>query len=188
GLHRLRAERPKFGKETAASAVDKRPKPRQAALISVARGLRRGCLERDNRLDFGASMTDGGPVLTEQQKQYLEGFLAAAKNRGAGAPAMPAAATPQPTGPEAIHAAAQDRVTAAGGKLVPEELAKRTKPPFDMWGEMRANAAAKRFPKGTDVFLHKFHGLFYVAPAQDSFMLRLRLCGGLIDAHQLRGL
>ncbi|MBI3514464.1 MAG: hypothetical protein HY060_10435 [Proteobacteria bacterium] len=136
-------------------------------------------------------MTDGGPVLTEQQKQYLEGFLAGVKNRGAGDASAASALTPaetKPSGPEAIHIEAQDRAVAAGGKLVPEELAKRAKHPFDMWDEMRANAAAKRFPKGTDVFLHKFHGLFYVAPNQDAFMRRVRLPGGLIAAAQLRGL
>src|SRR5258708_2042701 len=133
-------------------------------------------------------MTDGGPVLTEQQKQYLEGFLTGVKNRGAGAPATPSAADSKPSGPDAIHIEAQNRVVAAGGKLVPEEAAKRAKHPFDMWDEIRANAAAKRFPKGTDVFLHKYHGLFYAAPNQDAFMLRLRLVGGLINAHQLRGL
>src|SRR5258706_3770479 len=133
-------------------------------------------------------MIDGGPPLTEEQKQYLEGFLAALKQRGASAPAPTATASATPSGPEAIHAAAQDRFVAAGRKLVPEETAKRTKHPFDMWDEIRANVEAKRFPKGTDVFLHKFHGLFYVAPAQSAFMIRLRLHGGIINAHQLRGL
>jgi ferredoxin-nitrite reductase len=88
----------------------------------------------------------------------------------------------------AIHYEAQDRVIAAGGKLVPEEIAKREKHPFDMWDEMAANAAAGRFPKGLDIFRHKFHGLFYVAPSQDAFMLRLRLPGGILFAHQARGL
>ena len=37
------------------------------------------------------------------------------------------------------------------GQLVPEELAKREKHPFDMWDEMLANAAAERFPKGLDI-------------------------------------
>src|SRR5690348_7319532 len=58
--------------------------------------------------------------------------------------------------------------------------------PFDMWDEMLANAAAGRFPKGTDIFLHKFHGLFYVAPNQDAFMLRLRLPGGIVSALRQR--
>src|SRR4029077_9033336 len=51
-----------------------------------------------------------------------------------------------------------------------------------------ANAASGRFPKGLDVFRHKFHGLFYVAPNQDAFMLRLRLPGGILSSHQARGL
>ena len=136
------------------------------------------------------------PSFTEDQKQYLEGFIAAiAKKRGIalpnGAAAQPAAAQvdAEPTNdPTAIHRIAQDRAIAAGGTLVPEELAKRAKNPFDMWDEMAANAAADRFPKSTDVFLHKFHGLFYVAPNQDSFMLRLRLPGGILSSHQAKGL
>ena len=134
---------------------------------------------------------------TEDQKQYLEGFITAlARKRGIGLPNSAAGAALASNGavaslpssePSAIHIAAQDRAVAAGGKLVPEELAKREKNPFDMWDEMTANAAAGRFPKGTDVFLHKFHGLFYVAPNQDAFMLRLRLPGGILSAHQAAG-
>src|SRR5437867_5008018 len=137
-------------------------------------------------------------AFTEDQKQYLEGFIAgiarksgmAVPNQAAeAAPASgPASAAPPPADPNAIHVAAQDRAVASGGKLVPEELAKREKHPFDMWDEMAANAAAGRFPKGLDVFRHKFHGLFYVAPNQDAFMLRLRLPGGIVSAHQARGL
>src|SRR5437763_12459025 len=136
---------------------------------------------------------------TEDQKQYLEGFIAGlAKKRGIALPngAAPPAPDPAATAsepapgndPTGIHRLAQDRALAAGRTLVPEEVAKRTKNPFDMWDEMAANAAAGRFPKGTDVFLHKFHGLFYVAANQDSFMLRLRLPGGILSAYQAQGL
>src|SRR6185437_4794788 len=90
--------------------------------------------------------------------------------------------------PKCIHRRAQERWVQSGGTLTPEEIAKRAKHPFDMWDEMLANAAAGRFPKGTDIFLHKFHGLFYVAPSQDAFMLRLRLPGGILSAHQANGL
>src|SRR5438067_3130559 len=139
------------------------------------------------------------PGFTEDQKQYLEGFIAGlAKKRGIALPngAAPPAPDPAATAsepasgndPTLIHRLAQDRAVAAGGMLVPEELAKRAKNPFDMWDEMAANAAANRFPKGTDVFLHKFHGLFYVAPNQDAFMLRLRLPGGILSADQATGL
>ena len=57
-----------------------------------------------------------------------------------------------------------------------------------MWDELRAGAAEGRFPKGIDVFRHKFFGLFYVAPAQDSFMCRLRIPNGVLQPHQMIGL
>ena len=139
-----------------------------------------------------------GPAFTDEQKQYLQGFFAGLISRcGAGsgdplvvAPPGPVTAPPITAGAPAtdIHRAAQDRFLAAGKQLVPEELAKRAKDPFDMWEEMRANVAAARFPKGTDVFLHKFHGLFYVAPAQNAFMCRLRMPNAILTAAQFRGL
>jgi ferredoxin-nitrite reductase len=132
---------------------------------------------------------------SDEQKQYLEGFIAAIANKrgialsgDASGPAAARGANPYPTDPMAIHYEAQDRAAAAGGKLVPEEVAKREKHPFDMWDEIAANAAAGRFPRGLDVFRHKFHGLFYVAPNQDAFMLRLRLPGGIVPAAQARGI
>ena len=144
-------------------------------------------------------MQDSG--FTEDQKQYLEGYIAAlVKKRSAPLPTVSSSlganaqasstqsAEIQLKDPAFIHIAAQDRWVEGGGKLVPEEVAKRAKHPFDMWDEMLANAAAGRFPKGTDIFLHKFHGLFYVAPNQDAFMLRLRLPGGIVSSHQAKGL
>ncbi|HZB91828.1 MAG TPA: NirA family protein, partial [Stellaceae bacterium] len=123
---------------------------------------------------------------TEEQKQYLEGFLGGvmARRAAVGVAAAPSAAP----GPADIRRAAQDRVIAAGGKLSPEEQGKREQEPLDLWDLMRENAAAGRFPKGLDVFRHKFHGLFYVAPAQNAFMCRLRMPNGILAAHQLRGL
>jgi ferredoxin-nitrite reductase len=138
------------------------------------------------------------PGFTDDQKQYLEGFIAgiatkramAAPNLAATSMPPPSAETtaPHPCDPTAIHLAAQHRAVAAGGTLVPEELAKRDKNPFDIWDDMAANAAAGKFPKGLDVFRHKFHGLFYVAPNQDAYMLRLRLPGGIVSAYQARGI
>jgi hypothetical protein len=59
------------------------------------------------------------PAFTEDQKQYLEGFIAAlARNRGmtlpngaatATQPAAEAAPSPRASAPSAIHIAAQDR-------------------------------------------------------------------------------
>jgi ferredoxin-nitrite reductase len=129
---------------------------------------------------------------SEDQKQYLEAFILGIAGRHGLSGTNPAASStvvnPYPADPMAIHYEAQDRAVASGGKLAAEEIAKREKHPFDIWDEIAANAATERFPKGLDVFRHKFHGLFYVAPNQDAFMLRLRLPGGILLAHQAEGL
>lgn len=131
-------------------------------------------------------------TFTEEQKQYLQGFVsgqAAARAAQGLSPLFPSAgaAAAGPAGPEAIHHRAQDRFLAAGKQLVAEEKAKRERNPLDRWDEIVKRAEAGQFPKGTDVFCSKFFGLFYVAPAQDSYMCRLRLPNGILTAHQMRG-
>jgi ferredoxin-nitrite reductase len=126
---------------------------------------------------------------SEEQKQYLQGLASGLAIAGLNkaAPAAAGAAADMLAGPERLHFEAQNRFTAAGRKLVAEEQAKRARHPLDRWDELRARARKGEYPKGTDVFLTKFHGLFYVAPAQDSYMLRLRIPCGILSAHQLRG-
>ncbi len=127
----------------------------------------------------------------DQQKQWLQGFVSGIEARKAAdkltgrAAAAPVA---QPIGPDALQYAAQDRAVAAGGKLVAEETAKRARHPLDRWDEVVGRAEARQFPKGIDVFLTKYQGLFYVAPAQDSFMCRLRIPNGILSAWQMRDL
>ena len=123
---------------------------------------------------------------TPQQQQYLQGFFSGLLARRGEAPSGAGASREEPASAHTIHLDAQDRTIAAGGKLV-AETAKRKKDPFQMWDEIQANAAAGRFPKGTDVFLTKFHGLFYVRRA-DSFMCRLRIPNGILNSFQMRGL
>ena len=128
---------------------------------------------------------------TEQQKRWLEGFTSGLAARKAGATAA-APPPPQPSlssmGPDALQHAAQDRTVAAGGKLVAEEKAKRQRHPLDRWDEVVERAERAEFPKGIEVFLTKYHGLFYVAPAENSFMCRLRIPNGILKAWQMRGL
>ncbi len=134
---------------------------------------------------------------TPEQQQYLQGFYAGCEAlRGAqGLPTFAATlgvapgskSDNCPADERDQHAAAQDKFLAAGKKLSIEEQAKRGKDPFQMWDEIRANAAADTFPKGNDVFLYKYHGLFFVAPAQNSFMVRMRFAGGMTNSHQFRG-
>ncbi|BCM94313.1 sulfite reductase [ferredoxin] [Abditibacteriota bacterium] len=132
-----------------------------------------------------------------EQKEYLSGFAAGAS--AFAAMNMPTfagtlAANGQPTaapvvvGPDALQLEAQAAQEKAGKKLVPEEKAKREKHPFDRWDQMVETAQKDQYPKGTDVLMWKYHGLFYVAPAQDSFMCRLRFYGGLMDSIQMRSL
>src|ERR1700704_580531 len=130
-----------------------------------------------------------------EQKRYLEGFVAglqiaktasgvAARN-GAG-PAAPAAA-PEPTGPDAPHWRAQDRVTKAGGKLVDQEKFKRELHPFDGYEKLKGQAATNEPPKPDDNFRWRFFGLFYCAPTQSTYMCRLRIPNGILKAAQFDG-
>jgi len=139
----------------------------------------------------------------EEQQNYLQGFMNGLKAAGEmqagaqpGIPAMQSGARPALAvsgtsalpGPDAVHHAAQDRFVAAGKKLVAEEIAKREAHPFDIYDRMKAEAKTQHFPKGVDVFRWKFHGLFYVAPAQDSFMCRLRIPNGTLTWTQFAGI
>ncbi len=123
---------------------------------------------------------------TPDQQEYLKGFMAGVEARRAvtGQPLAPVEGVADPADP---HRAAQDRAVAAGGKLTAEEEAKRRKHPLDRFDEVTVMAAEPRFPKGTDIFLSKFFGLFYAAPAQNAYMCRLRMPGGILNAHQFRG-
>ncbi|NMN57616.1 ferredoxin-nitrite reductase [Xanthobacter sp. SG618] len=131
-----------------------------------------------------------GADFTLDQKLYLEGFVSGAKAvqiaRGA-APAPSAAPVAETTGPDAASHRAMARTEAEGRKLTPEEKAKREELGLDAYDRMRAAAREGTFPKGPDVLRWKYHGLFYVAPAQDSFMCRMRIPGGILTHWQFRG-
>ena len=79
------------------------------------------------------------------------------------------------------------RTEAAGKKLANEEKAKRDDHPFEAYPRLKSEAEAGQFPKGVDNFRWRFHGLFYVAPAQDAFMCRLRIPNGILSHWQFSG-
>jgi ferredoxin-nitrite reductase len=127
------------------------------------------------------------------QKEYLRGFFAGAIDRGAQPVAGRAAAglfTGVPASAAVNHAeSAEETVHGTPvSELCREELWKHEQNPLDIWDKLIAHADENRAPAADDLFRFKFYGLFYVAPAQDSFMLRLRVPGGILSAHQLRGL
>jgi len=126
---------------------------------------------------------------SSEQKRYLEGFVAGlqiaktARAQGGGA----SAATAEPSGPDAAHLRAQDRVVKAGGKLSDQEKFKRELHPFDGYERLKAQAANDEYPKPPDNFRWRFFGLFYVAPNQNSYMCRLRVPNGILAHWQFAG-
>ena len=131
---------------------------------------------------------------SEQQKRYLEGLASglqvakASTSNSVGAAVENDYGAPIAESPDAVQVKAQNKFLQAGKKLCAEEKAKREHHPFDYWDQMVKNARDGVYPKGVDIFRYKFHGLFYVAPAQDSFMSRLRMPNGIINANQFKGI
>ncbi len=121
---------------------------------------------------------------TSDQKRYLEGFVSGIQAVRGATTAQPAPAPAKPTGPDAAHLAAQDAAVAAGKKLADQEKWKRTEHPFDAYARLKAQARAGAFPKPDDNFRWRYYGLFYVAPTQASYMLRLRIPNGICSHWQ----
>jgi ferredoxin-nitrite reductase len=130
-----------------------------------------------------------------EQKRYLEGFVsglqAARAARGLltgnGAAAIPGSGGAEPVGPDAVAIKAQDRFVGAGQKLSDPEKFKRELHPFDGYERLKAQAAANEPPKPADNFRWRFYGLFYVAPAQNAYMCRLRIPNGILKHWQFAG-
>ena len=129
---------------------------------------------------------------SEEQRRYLEGFVAGVQARRAAQGLKPLGSegggAAQPAGPDKDHLAAMARFEAVGKKLSPEEKAKRDEHPFDAYARLKSESAKGQFPKGLDNFRWRFHGLFYVAPAQNSFMCRMRIANGILSHWQFAGI
>ena len=73
------------------------------------------------------------------------------------------------------------------GDLCKEERWKYDEDPLDAWDRLLRHADENRIPDAENTYRFKTFGLFYVAPAQDSFMLRLRVPACELTATQLHG-
>src|SRR6201993_726523 len=126
-----------------------------------------------------------------EQKRYLEGLMTglqiARTLRPAAANGTALAATTGPSGANAWPLGAQDRATKAGGKLSDPEKFKRELHPFDAYERLKEQAAKNDAPKADDNFRWRFFGLFYCAPAQKSYMCRLRIPNGILNHWQFAG-
>ena len=132
-------------------------------------------------------------AFSAEQKEYLLGFFAGTMQRGVSPFVGHTASgllTDETASGSANHAEPIEETLHGTpvSDLCREELWKYEQNPLDIWEKLLAHADENRAPDAEDIFRFKFHGLFYVAPTQDSFMLRLRIPGGKITAHQMRGL
>jgi ferredoxin-nitrite reductase len=126
-----------------------------------------------------------------EQKRYLEGFVSgvqAGRTAQGLKPLGSGDAASEPMGPDAAHIKPQDAAKAQGKKLADQENWKREEHPFDAYARLKAQAEAGEYPKPQDNFRWRYHGLFYVAPAQNSYMCRLRIPNGILTHWQLNGL
>jgi ferredoxin-nitrite reductase len=122
------------------------------------------------------------------QKEFLQGFFAALAQRQLHAP--PAQSSDAAPAPGSLDA------TSIEPKIFGTPLSDATKQerwkyeehPLDSWDRLLAHADAEKFPDDENTFRFRYFGMFYVAPAQNSFMLRCRIPAGELTANQLSGL
>jgi ferredoxin-nitrite reductase len=124
---------------------------------------------------------------SSEQKRWLEGFVsgAAAARALKQQPAALTGAVDMPhSGPDAALWEAQDHA-AKNGKLADQEKWKRAAHPMDFYARLKTAARASEAPKPDDNFRWRYHGLFYAAPTQASFMCRLRIPNGILTHWQM---
>jgi ferredoxin-nitrite reductase len=140
---------------------------------------------------MATTVTQNPAEFSEEQKQYLQGFFAGVAQRGL-VPFVGHTAsgliTADPSSGVQNQAAEELWFGTPLEDLAKEERWKYEKNPLDVWDELLAHANEDKTPAPEEIYRFKFHGLFYVAPAQDAFMLRMRVPGSVLKTHQLRGL
>lgn len=130
---------------------------------------------------------------TPAQKEYLAGFMAGIGASGI-VPFVGQNANGQLTHAPAAavtgnHAAPEVRVHGTMlSDLGKEERWKYDENPLDAWDRLLKHADQDKVPDAEHTYRFKTHGLFYVAPAQDSFMIRLRIPACELNAVQLHGI
>lgn len=149
------------------------------------------------RPDLRSMRNDVLPDLgfTPEQKEYLQGFFAGLACRLPFAGHLQDGRITNLPAPGIVNRAAEPETSAGKAvygtpvsELCQQELWKLEQHGLDIWDKLIAHAASDKFPDQADTFRFRYHGLFYVAPAQDSFMLRCRVPAGELTGAQLCGL
>lgn len=127
-----------------------------------------------------------------EQKEFLQGFFAGAAQRGflpfVGRDAAGLLTNSASSGTANLAAPGEMYHGTPAEDLSREERWKYEQDPLDIWDKLLAHANENKTPAADDLFRFKFYGLFHVAPAQDSFMLRMRVPGSRLTGEQMRGL
>jgi ferredoxin-nitrite reductase len=129
---------------------------------------------------------------TAEQKEYLAGFMAGIAQQLS--PRTGERPHDELTGPAAAGCAtvgASKESTVFGRPLsecTRQEVWKHELHGLDSWDRLLQHAEENKFPDEADTFRFRYHGLFYVAPAQNAFMLRCRVPAGELTSAQMRGL
>lgn len=121
---------------------------------------------------------------TQEQKEYLAGFLEGIARRNAalqGATVLGGKTAAESPGEETI-------LGTPLGDVTKQERWKHEEHPLDGWDRILEHAEADKFPNEEDTYRFRNFGMFYVGPTQNSFMLRCRIPAGELTALQLRGL
>ena len=117
-----------------------------------------------------------GQKLSPEQRMYLEGMFAGLRNRGLTFsdvetnPARAGVKTPSDE-PQTV-----------------EERIKNELHPLDAYPLLLEHAATNKAPDRENIFRFKWDGLFYLTPAREAFMCRLRIPAGQLKTFQLREL
>jgi ferredoxin-nitrite reductase len=117
---------------------------------------------------------------TPEQKEYLAGFLAGVAQLRI-SPDAGLASAPVAPSEETICGTPLADVTK-------QERWKHEEHPLDGWDRILAHAEADKLPDEENTYRFRNFGLFFVGPAQNSFMLRCRIPAGELTAVQLKGL
>ena len=135
---------------------------------------------------------------TREQKEYLQGYFAGLACNGMipFVGHLPDGRITNVSAPGLVNSAAEPATPAQEktvygtpvSDLCEQELWKLEQHGLDVWDKLLAHANEDKFPDKPDTFRFRYHGLFYVAPAQKSFMLRCRIPAGELTSMQLRGL
>jgi ferredoxin-nitrite reductase len=114
-----------------------------------------------------------GQRLTGEQRSYLDGLFAGLANRGLKF--------------GDVEANPVDMVKSSPtADLIFEERIKRELHPLDAWELLSEHAVTNKAPERENLFRFKWHGLFFLTPAKEAFMARLRIPGGQLKTFQLR--